>query len=189
MEPTEQLSILLPILTNIVGRIEPNQLDDPTPCAAFTVRDVVNHMINGAESFAPAFRGTEPTPSAPIPVGVHPAARFRTAMAELLNAVHSPGALTRVVDAPFGQVPGEVFARFVAFDGLVHGWDMASSTGQPYAPPAELTASVDGFARQALSPDMRDGDTFAAETAARPEDDDLLRLIAFSGRTVGSAAR
>ena len=35
---------------------------------------------------------------------------------------------------PFGEVPGAVFARFVVFDGLVHGWDLATATGQTYAP-------------------------------------------------------
>ena len=103
-------------------------------------------------------------------------------MADLLDAVQSPGALTRIVNAPFGEVSGEVFARFVAFDGLVHGWDLASATGQTYNPPDELVAEIDAFARQALAPDMRDGDTFAAETDAPLDAGPMARLVAFSGR-------
>ena len=32
----------------------------------------------------------------------------------LLDAASSPGAMERTIDAPFGQVPGSVFAGFVA---------------------------------------------------------------------------
>lgn len=184
MGPTEQLAVILPMLTNIVGRIEPHQFDAPTPCAKFNVRGVLDHMISGAEAFAPAFRGTPPTGTVTPRSDVHPAARFRAAMADLLDAVQSPGAMTRLMDAPFGQVSGETFARFVAFDGLVHGWDLATSTGQPYAPSAELTAAVGAFARQALAPEMRDGDTFAAAVEPPAGADALVQLIAFSGRDV-----
>jgi uncharacterized protein (TIGR03086 family) len=192
MEPDEQLALMLPILTNIVGRIEPSQLDLPTPCAAFNVRGVIDHMIGGARAFSPAFRGdqssegaeAEPAPAAQQPAAVHPAAGFRAAMADLLGSVQSPGALTRTVKSPFGEVPGAVFARFVVFDGLIHGWDLATSTGQPYDPPEALVAEVDAFARQALAPEMRDGDTFAAEAVAPGGATTLLGLVAFSGRAV-----
>ncbi len=78
-------------------------------------------------------------------------AAFPVAMAELHAAVHSPGALDRTINAPFGEVPGDVFARFVAMDGLVHGWDIATATGQAYDPPAALVSAVDAFTRQAIS--------------------------------------
>jgi hypothetical protein len=54
----------------------------------------------------------------------------------------------------------------VAFDGLIHGYDLALSTGLAYEPPADVFAAVDSFAREALGADMRDGDTFALGTAA-----------------------
>ena len=47
-----------------------------------------------------------------------------------MGAIRSPGALDRTVAAPFGDTPGEAFARFVVLDGLVHGWDLATATGQ-----------------------------------------------------------
>ena len=102
----------------------------------------------------------------------------------LTAAMHSEGAQERTVTAPFGQVPGAMFARFVVFDGMVHGWDMAVSTGQAYAPRAELVAEVDAFARQALQPEMRDGDLFAQETPLGDEATPIERLAAFSGRSI-----
>lgn len=186
MEPTEQLAIILPTLSGIVGRIQPDQLGNPTACAAFTVQGVVDHMIGGARAFAPMLRGEERDEAASdaADVGGHPVSQFRQAMVELLDAVNTPGALERTVSAPFGDVPGAVFARFVAFDGLIHGWDLASSTGQSYELPEEVVAAVDGFARQALTASMRDGETFAEATQPPGGATALEQLVAFTGRTI-----
>ena len=78
-----------------------------------------------------------------------------------MSAIRAPGALDRTVAAPFGEMPGEAFARFVVLDGLVHGWDLATATGQTYEPSDAFVAEVDAFARQAIAAEMRDGDTFA----------------------------
>ncbi len=187
MEPTDQLAVIIPALTALVDRLEPADLDRPTPCSAFDVRGVLEHMMGGATSFVPAFRG-EPAaaggpPPSDDPDGV-PAAAFRHAMTSLLDAVNSPGALERTITAPFGYVPGSVFARYVAFDGLVHGYDIASSTGQAYDPPAEVVAAVDAFARETIGPDMRIGDTFAPATVVPDGATPLQALVAFSGRTL-----
>ena len=94
------------------------------------------------------------------------------------------GAQERTVTAPFGEVPVAAFARYTAFDGLVHGWDLSRATGLPYEPPDDLVAEVDAFARQFVQPEMRDGDTFAAETEPGPEATPLERIVAFSGREI-----
>ena len=81
-------------------------------------------------------------------------------------------------------MPGSVFAGFVAFDGLIHGWDIATAAGLTYDPPADVVAAVDEFARAALGPEMRDGDTFAEATDAPVGAGRLEQLVAFSGRTL-----
>jgi uncharacterized protein (TIGR03086 family) len=102
--------------------------------------------------------------------------------------VSAPGALDVTVEAPFGSVPGETFARFIVLDGLVHGWDMATATGQAYEPPAELVAAADEFAHQALDP-LRDGDTFAAAVTPPADASPIERLVAYTGRQVPATAR
>ena len=54
----------------------------------------------------------------------------------------------------------------MALDGLVHGWDLATATAQPWAPSDELVAEVDAFARGAISAEMRDGGAFGPELTA-----------------------
>ena len=181
MDPRTQLDEILPRLNKLVAPLDDTQLDAPTSCAKFAVRNVLEHMIGGATMFAAAFRGEAP----PDPAGeTDLVAAFPTAMANLRDAVNSPGALDRTISAPFGEVPGDVFARFVAMDGLVHGWDIATATGQPYDPPADVVAAIDAFSRQAISDDMRDGDTFAAAAAPPAGASQLVQLVAFTGRQV-----
>ena len=90
---------------------------------------------------------------------------------------------TRTSPLPSASCRGDTFARFVALDGLVHGWDISRATGKPYAPSDELVAAVDEFAHGALDP-LRDGQTFAAATAAPADADPLTRLAAYTGRPV-----
>jgi uncharacterized protein (TIGR03086 family) len=178
MDGVQQLDEIIPLLEGLVDGISPDELDNATPCAGFTVTGVLEHMIGGATAFAPAFRG-EPAAADSEDTTQE---RWRRAMAELVGAVHAPGAQERTISTPFGEMPGSAFARYVAFDGLVHGWDLAVATGQRYTPPSDLVADVDDFARDLLKPEMRDGDTFDAETQAPPGATPLERLVAFSGR-------
>lgn len=185
MTPIDQLSQILPAVTAVVDRIEPEQLDDATPCSNFTVRGVIDHMLVVGGSFAYVFRGEEPPEiEAPAQDGRVPVAELRKTMDELLDAVRSPGAMERTLATPMGALPGETFARFVAFDGLIHGWDLSRATGQDYRPSEAVVAAVDEFARAAITEDMRDGDTFKAATTAPEGATRLERLVAFSGRTL-----
>jgi uncharacterized protein (TIGR03086 family) len=190
MDGADQLSVLIPQIQEVVDGISAVQIEAPTPCARFTVRGVLEHMIGGVTAFAPAFRGDEPSAGDPTDGldGDALKARWTLSMADLVDAVHSPGADDRMIASPMGEVPGGAFARFVVFDGLVHGWDLAMATGQAYAPSDELVDEVAAFARQALAPEMRDGDTFAAETELPGQASPLERLVAFSGRQVPAAA-
>jgi uncharacterized protein (TIGR03086 family) len=184
MEPTEQLDHILPMLSSTVDRIRVTQLSDPTPCTNFTVHDVLNHMIVGGGTFAYMFRGEQPPEiTAPATDSV-PAAEFRRTMDDLLAAVRSDGTLDRTIAAPFGDLPGSTFARFVAFDGLMHGWDLARATGTTFEVPGEVVAAVDEFAHVALTDELRDGDTFKDPTTPPADSDPMGRLAAFSGRTV-----
>ncbi len=177
MDVLSQLDELGPLLADVVGRITPDQLDEPTPCTEFTVRGVLEHMVGGATMFTAAFRGVEPgTPDTSDVLG-----GFGPALSGLAEAIHGPGALERTIQAPFGEVPGQTFARFVVLDGLVHGWDLATATGQSYEPPDALVSEVESFAQEVLAP-MRDGVTFAEPIATPASATPIERLAAFTGR-------
>ena len=177
MDPITQLEQLGPHLGAVVATIRPDQLDNPTPCAEFTVEGVLEHMVGGATKFAGAFRGFQ----GGDPETSDVLAEFGPALSALAEAIHSPGVLGRTIEAPFGEVSGDTLARFVVLDGLVHGWDLATATDQPYEPPATLVAEAEAFAHQALGP-LRDGDTFAPAVEPPPSATPIERLAAFTGR-------
>jgi uncharacterized protein (TIGR03086 family) len=178
-----QLDQLGPTLGRVVAGIQPDQLDHPTPCAHFTVRGVLEHMIGGATVFAAAFRGEEPPSSPPDDHSRDVLAEFGVTLTALAAAMHQQGALERTIQAPFGEVPGTEFARYVVLDGLVHGWDLCVATGQAYAPSDALVAEADAYARETID-SLRDGQTFAAATEPPAGATPIERLAAFTGRRV-----
>lgn len=178
MDGVQQLEEVIPVLRDVLKGV--TDLGAPTPCDSFTVTGVLEHMIGGATAFAPAFRGG-PSPALPDGDVVE---RWQAAMTELLYSVHADGARERTIPTPFGEMPGESFARYVAFDGIVHAWDLARASGQLVEPRPELVAEIDAYARGLIGPAMRDGDTFKDETVAPKGSSPLDRLAAFSGRTV-----
>ncbi|MEZ5347874.1 MAG: TIGR03086 family metal-binding protein [Microthrixaceae bacterium] len=136
MDGKEQLTIIIPMLNEVARGIEERHLTNPTPCTELTVAGVLEHMIGLGSMFAPMFRGEDPTELDAADAPETPRTeRFQAVMDDLLAAVNSPGALDRTIQTPGGPMPGAAFARMVALDGLVHGWDLASSTGQPWLPP------------------------------------------------------
>jgi uncharacterized protein (TIGR03086 family) len=176
MELLEQLDALGPTLGGVLAGIGPEQLDDPTPCANFTVGGVLDHMVTGATTFAAAFGGQPPAPDPDDPL-----TSIGPALGALTGAIAAPGALDRTIDTPFGPMAGPAFARYVVLDGLIHGWDLATATGQDYEPPDELVAAASAFAHEILDP-LRDGDTFAAPTEPRPGATAIESLAAYTGR-------
>jgi uncharacterized protein (TIGR03086 family) len=179
MDPRDQLAEIGPLLGSVVGAITPDQLDNETPCAKFTVRGVLEHMIAGATLFTAAFNGTQPgePPTSDVLAG------FGPALTGLADAINAPGALDKTIDAPFGAMSGEAFARYVALDGMVHAWDMATATGQAIDPDPALVGELDDYAHQILD-GMRDGDTFKPAVEPPADATPIERLAAYTGRNV-----
>lgn len=185
MDPIEQLAYIVPTITSVMDRIEPGQLGAPTPCEKFSVHDLLDHFIVLGGTFPALFRGEEPPATEPSERnGRVPATECRKILEDLLDAVRSPGAMERTIATPVGPMPGSAFASFIAFDVAVHGWDLATSTGLRFELPPFVIDAVDEFARAALAPEMRDGDTFKTETEPPADATPLARLAAFTGRTV-----
>lgn len=185
MDTIQQLEVIFADAERIGDGIGPDDMDRPSPCADFRVRELFGHMIAGASQFAPQLRGGQPTGTPPDVGGMTSAeasAAFRAALDDLLAAAKAPGAFDRTVTLPFGAVPGEVLARFLTVDGMVHTWDLARASGQRYAPSDELAGEVLATARALIAPPMRDGDTFKDEVEAPAGASNLDRLVAFTGR-------
>jgi uncharacterized protein (TIGR03086 family) len=182
---SEQLSYVLDSMEKLIANTRDDQMANPTPCVQWTVRDLINHFVGGGHMFATLYRG-EPIPDmdGPVPdmLGSDPAAAARAARADFDAAIAMPGAMDLIVHLPIGSVPAPIGLQLATFDVLVHCWDLATATGQPFDPPADVVAAAQGFAEQLLPPEARDGDTFKAEETPTAGASPLARLAAFTGR-------
>src|SRR5690242_19874089 len=100
---------------DLVTRVGADQWSRPTPCQAWSVRELVNHivyedrwtvpLINGASlgSVGNRYEGDL--------LGDDPVAATRDALAEAVAAVSAPGALERTVELSFGTTPAPEYVR------------------------------------------------------------------------------
>jgi uncharacterized protein (TIGR03086 family) len=183
-------------LGELVARTADGELGRPTPCPAYTVGDLIEHIGGMARAFAVAAR-KEGGPYAELgPAGdaAWLAADWRSGIPADLGAVAAawidPAAwcgLTRIAgsDAPAGIV-----GLSLADELVVHGWDLARATGRPYDCEPELLDAAEGFLAQVTSPDAPSGRDVAFGPP-RPLRDDacsLDRVIALAGRDPGWTA-
>ncbi|HVM52125.1 MAG TPA: TIGR03086 family metal-binding protein [Acidimicrobiales bacterium] len=181
MDVLAQFDVLVPTFQKLAANTGAGDLDRSTPCEGWAVRDVLDHMIGGATQFSAVVRGQAAGP-VPATTAESLAAMTAAAVADIDDAFRAPGALERTLDTPFGTMPGETFARLVVLDGLVHSWDLATATGQDLDVPDELVAAVDGFARAAITPELRVPGVFGPEVEPQPDATPIERLVAFCGR-------
>lgn len=182
MDVLAQYDVLVPTFQKLAAATAPGQLDQQTPCELWKVRDLFEHIIVGATTFAAIVR--EETAPAEVSVGTDEAmsSTANAALADIDEAFRQPGALERIAATPFGEMPGEAFARLAAFDLICHCWDLAMATGQPISVPDDVVAEVDGFARAAVTPELRTPGLFGPEVEPSADASPLERLVAFSGR-------
>lgn len=180
--PVDQLSLALDATGAVIARIGPEQWIAPTPCAGWSVADLVSHLVTGNHAFA-ASVGGGPPPAASLPDS-DLAGAYLDSAASVLSAFAQPGALERVVTVPFGTVPGMVALHLRITEVLVHGWDLARATGQPAELPEDLAEAELSFNRPRLADIPADRRPFAPPQPVAAEAPAIDRLAACLGRAV-----
>jgi uncharacterized protein (TIGR03086 family) len=166
---------------SVLANVRPDQLDAPTPCAEWTVRDVVEHVIAGNVRMAGG-KAAGATESRDI--GQLVEAHAQSAQ-DAQQCFAAPDGLTRPIELPFGTVPGVVVIGLRTTDALTHAWDVARATGQPTDLDPEIAAEMLAVSRERIQPSFRGpGRPFAEEHPCDEERPAADRLAAFLGRAV-----
>jgi uncharacterized protein (TIGR03086 family) len=117
-----------------VAGIEAGQWTNPTPCAEWDVRALVNHVVVGnwwaaelAQGCSIADVGTRLDGDL---LGAVPLQAYDESAAAAARAFERPGALEAPCAVSYGPVPGSVYAGHRFVDVFVHGHDIATATGQ-----------------------------------------------------------
>ena len=181
----------LEVTVGLVGRAHPGQLDWPTPCAEWTLRQLLGHMTGQHYGFAAAARGEtgDMTIWADRPVGDEFAADYARAVAEVI-AAFSELDLSRdrlwLPEIRAGiRFPAQLAIGFHFLDYVVHGWDVARSIGAPIAFDAEVLGEVQVRAAQVPEGETRlaAGAAFRPAVTAPPDGPPLDLVVARLGRS------
>lgn len=174
-------------LTTIVEGLVEGDLAAPTPCGAATVGDLVDHLGMFASNFARVAR-KELDDATSVPPPAFDARHLGPDWGAELNAsLDALGAEWADERAWYGstwvggmQLPAEV-AGVIALDELVvHGWDLATATGQPFEVSTREIEAATAFIAGFEAP--RDGRLFGPVVEVAPNATPMDRLLGLAGR-------
>lgn len=162
-----------------VRAVPPGRWDAPSPCEQWTALDVVRHVVETPRLFF-GFVGREPGPVPPVEDG--PAEAFEAVRRQVQADLDDPARAGAEFDGFFGRSTfAEAVDRFLSFDLLVHGWDLARAAGLDEAiaePDLEwLERAAAGFGDA-----MRGPQAFGPALEPPADADRQTRLLAFLGR-------
>jgi uncharacterized protein (TIGR03086 family) len=178
----------------ILTKVQPTDLDAPTPCASWDVRALVNHFVGSTRWWARTIADDTDADADADTDGAeadYAARDFVAAYEESIRiavaAFGIDGAMERTVLLPFGEFAGAVLLDLAATEQFTHGWDLARAIGQPANLDPELAAGLLGKSTLAVTDAYRGPDGHAMFGPARevpagagPAD----QLAAFLGRAV-----
>ncbi|MFG2595403.1 TIGR03086 family metal-binding protein [Streptomyces sp. NPDC048462] len=174
-------------IAGLLDAVDDTRLSAPTPCPGVTVSALLAHIGGLAVAFRDAAHKElgATTDTAPSVAEMVLEDGWRDTLPSALDAMvtawRSPEAWQGMSRAGSVDLPGEV-AGMVGLNELVlHGWDLARSTGQPFrAEEAHLRSTLALLAELGDSPPA--GSPFGPPVPV-PEDAPLLdRAVARSGR-------
>lgn len=170
----------------VLAGVTPEQLSQPTPCAQWTVSDLINHIVGGQDFFASGASGSAPSGGDTDFASGDYLAAFDSGTQRALAAFQADGVMEKMLTLPFGQMPGAAFVGLAATDTFAHGWDLAKATGQDTDLAPELAGQLLEGAKQMIAPAFRseDGAVFGPEQTAPEGASNADRLAAFLGRHV-----
>jgi uncharacterized protein (TIGR03086 family) len=172
----------------IVGAVTPEQLDAPTPCVSWRVRDIINHLIAGSYWFAGAMStGVAPPFGDDDYCASDYLAAYDQGIRLALAAFRAPGALDQTLTLHFGPMEARGFLLLATDDVFAHGWDIARALDMSTDLDPELADQLLPHVMAWIQPAHRGGDTempFGPMQPVRADAPPADQLAAFLGRTV-----
>jgi uncharacterized protein (TIGR03086 family) len=126
------------VLAVLIRQVREEQLTAPTPCGGITVGELLDHVDSLCGAFTAAATKTprDDGGRAPVPdasrLGEDWLHRIPSRLDELAQAWRAESAWTGTTEAGGNQLPATVAGTAALDEVIVHGWDLAVSTGQQY---------------------------------------------------------
>lgn len=184
LSTTDSLERVLGDLAVVLDGIAPDQADAPTPCSEFTVADLRTHVIGWLTAFTdgfcdPAGRCSD---AGAVTVRGTGAEQVRELLPQLVAGMTN-GGLDRDMYIGDSGLPGDLAASMILMEYQIHGWDLATATGQEWAPVEQGLHATLEFAPAMLTPDAQGpGKTFGPRVEVPADAPALDKVVALSGR-------
>ncbi len=176
-------------LADLVLNVPDSMLGEPTPCSEYTLGDLLDHVGGFAVGFAAA-AGKPTGDTQPPPPGDASQLEdgWRTRIARDLRAMadawSDPQAWTGTTKLAGIELPADAAGIFGLDELVVHGWDVAHASRQPYdCDPASLHALMSFVALDSPMGQMaRSNGIFGPPVEVFDASPLLDRVIALTGR-------
>jgi len=154
-------------------------LDASSNCEVWNVRTLVNHMLETQRYLAGSARGEDVhlSPDPPDLLSGDPGSDFEQARTDTLRTFGEPGTIDKT-----GPALGIAFS-----DQLLHGWDLAVSTGQDSTMPQGLPDAAYQMIHGRFTDEQRKG-VFKPEINVGSDASAQEKLLAYTGRDPGRGA-
>jgi uncharacterized protein (TIGR03086 family) len=174
-------------LKSLMYGVADETLAAPTPCAQWTVGDLLDHLMALSVAFTRAARGPDRAadgdpPPEPSAARLHPQWRSRLPgqLNGLADAWADPEAWTGTATVGGVTLPADRMGLFGANELTMHGWDLARATGQDFAADPRLLETLVGFLSQL--PAAGTPGLFGPVVPIDDEEALLDRAVALTGR-------
>ena len=172
-------------MISLLASVSEDQFDRLTPCPDARLGDLVDHVGSFAKGFtavAEKTSGESDRPTRPSAANLEPGWRDRVThdlrmCAEAWKQTEAWEGMSYVGGL---ELPGEVAGLVVLDELVVHGWDIAVSTGQTYEPSRRDVEATSTFVESFDAP--RDGKLFGPVVPVPDSAAPLDRLLGLTGR-------
>ncbi|GAA1726409.1 TIGR03086 family metal-binding protein [Streptomyces yatensis] len=180
-------------VTALLSGVSDEQLGAPTPCGTYSVGDLLDHfmglaigMRQAAEKTTAAAGPDDPAPGEGAADRLDP--EWRQELPRRLEAMaaawREPSAWQGTTVAGGVTMPAQMMGVVALDELLIHGWDLARATGQPYDCDARSAEAVIGWL-SAVPDEERPQELFGPRIPVPADAPPLDRAIALSGRDPG----
>ena len=165
-----------------------DQWDQASPCAGWTARHVVGHVVAVQRSFERRIHGHEPELDLFVDVERHAGDRpydtWAAVRDDVLEAVDHPGVLALELPSSRGtQTVGDKLG-FNVIDTSIHSWDLARALGVDDRLDPSQVAWALPMCRAAIEP-LRAAGMFTEAVPVADDADPQTQLLALAGRDSG----
>ena len=174
-------------LVTLAAGVTDDMLQAPTPCGDYTVADLLAHVMGLTIAFRDAAdkKGSPAQDGVPGRVALDPGWRevLPGRLLAMAAAWHSPQAWEGLTKVGGGTMPATIAGQAGLNELVIHGWDLARGTGQPYrADEASAQAAVEFITLASAAAEPGQPGPFGPAVEIPPGASILDRAVALSGR-------